>query len=82
MSSMQDQYQQRVLDHHLSGYFTRWFDKINNAKLITVANYYQYVPAFTAMIAESNGDMSLFYETVKALSEQDKASRDKVLKQY
>lgn len=82
IEGMKEEYEQNVLDGHLSGYFTRWFDKVNNAKLITVSNYYRYVPAFTAMIAESKGDMSQFYEAAKKLGELDKESRDKLLQQY
>ena len=82
IEEMKEEYEQNVLDSHLSGYFTRWFDKVNNAKLITVSNYYRYVPAFTAMIAESKGDMSQFYEAAKKLGEQDKEPRDKFLQQY
>lgn len=82
IEGMKEKYEQNVLDSHLSGYFTRWFDKVNNAKLITVSNYYRYVPAFTAMIAESKGGMSQFYEAAKKLGELDKESRDKLLQQY
>lgn len=82
IKEMKQQYQQNILDNHLSGYFTRWFDKVNNAKLITVSNYYRYVPAFTAMIAESNGDMGQFYEAAKQLGKLDKALRDNTLQAY
>jgi predicted aminopeptidase len=80
--NMKKDYEKNVIDSHLSGYFTRWFDKINNAKLITVSNYYRYVPAFTAMIAESDGDMSRFYQAAIILGKQDKDTRDKTLQQY
>ncbi len=82
IEAMKEEYTQGIRDSHLSGYFTRWFDKVNNAKLITVSNYYRYVPAFTAMIAESEGDMSQFYETAKKLSEQDKNIRNNILQSY
>ncbi|UZE95720.1 aminopeptidase [Alkalimarinus alittae] len=82
ISAMRSEYQRNVINSDLSGVFTHWFDKVNNAKLITVSNYYHYVPAFTAMIAESEGDMAQFYKAVKALSKLDKASRDNILKGY
>lgn len=82
IAQMKKQYQQAALDNELSGRYHRWFDHINNAKLITVSNYYQFVPAFTAMIAESKGNMAQFYESAKALGEKDKESRDKILQAY
>lgn len=82
LSGMKATYEKNISENHLSGYFTRWFDKVNNAKLITVANYYRYVPAFTAMIAESKGDMSQFYEAAKRLGEQNKRLRDNTLQAY
>ncbi|WP_250656648.1 aminopeptidase [Alkalimarinus coralli] len=82
IAQMKNQYQQAALDNELSGLYHRWFDHINNAKLITVSNYYQFVPAFTAMIAESKGNMAQFYKSAKALGEKDKESRDKILQAY
>lgn len=82
ISAMSQAYQRKVTKRELSGYYTGWFKQLNNAKLITVSNYYQYVPAFSAMIDEAEGNMSLFYQRAIELSQQNKETRDSRLKTY
>lgn len=79
ISTLRNSYKKAITDKSLRGYYTQWFNKINNAKLASISNYYTYVPAFSVMIADANGDMTTFYQQAKALSEMDKKTRTKTL---
>ncbi len=55
----------------------RWFaSKPNNAQLASVAAYSQLVPAFEALLAREEGDLSAFYAAVKSLAASPKGERD------
>ena len=51
----------------------------SNALLAAFASYSQLVPAFERTLAESKGDLNVFYARVKALSKLDKAERTRQL---
>ncbi len=82
IAALQANYQHAILNQQVKGYFSHWFEEVNNAKLITVSNYYQYVPAFTAMIEEAKGDMQAFYQSAITLGAKEKQHRDEILQQY
>jgi predicted aminopeptidase len=64
-----------------SGY-DRWFSEpINNAKLTTIATYYDLVPAFQAMLKAQGGDIEKFYQAVGALAKLPKDKRHQALLQ-
>jgi predicted aminopeptidase len=51
-----------------SGY-DDWFGaELNNARLNTIANYYDYLPAFEQLLRLNGGDMERFYGAVEQLS--------------
>ncbi|MFC4158061.1 aminopeptidase [Chitinimonas lacunae] len=60
--------------------YDAWFDPLpNNAHFASVATYHRLVPAFRALFAEKEGNWTAFYEAVRALAAQDKASRHAAL---
>jgi predicted aminopeptidase len=64
--------------------FERWFAGYggagpNNANLAAVAIYTEHVPAFRALLAQSNGDLVVFYRNVKSLAAKPKNERDRTL---
>ena len=62
-----------------SGY-DEWFgDQLNNAKLNTIANYYDYVPGFERLLALNGGDLEKFYAAVERLSKEPKETRHQKL---
>jgi predicted aminopeptidase len=72
----------QALKNQWQGYdaYDGWFNTgINNAKLNTVATYYNLVPAFEKLLAECNYDLPAFYVRIEALSKLSKTQRDKVL---
>ena len=59
-----------------------WFGKsLNNAKLISVATYNDFVPAFLNLLEESNGDLIRFYEKCRQLAKQPQKERHRRLRQ-
>lgn len=69
IDTLRDDYQ--ALKQSWQGYsaYDGWFaGDINNAKLNTVATYFNYVPAFDALLVQSNYQLPDFYTRVKALA--------------
>lgn len=64
-----------------SGY-DEWFaHDLNNAKLNTVANYYDYVPGFQRLLQANGGDMEKFYAAAERLSKEPKDKRHQELRE-
>ncbi|MGX6568739.1 putative aminopeptidase [Cupriavidus necator] len=62
-----------------SGY-DRWFDQpLTNAHLAAVATYQQWVPAFTALLAQCNGDWQRFYDEAARIGALPAAEREAAL---
>ncbi|MDZ4287063.1 MAG: aminopeptidase, partial [Prosthecobacter sp.] len=57
----------------------KWFEKpVNNARLNTLATYYELVPGFEALLKKHHGDLELFFAEVKsmrALTKEHRAER-------
>ncbi len=65
-----------------SGY-DAWFESdLNNAKIVPVATYRRFVPAFRAMLRKAGGDLSLFYERCRELADLPIDERHRVLGEY
>jgi predicted aminopeptidase len=63
--------------------YDAWFNyPLNNAQLISVSTYHNWVPAFDAMLAESGGNLEKFYEKCRQLAKKKPAERNRLLKQY
>lgn len=62
--------------HHGDSIYDRAFQKPwNNARLNTVATYYDLVPDFERLLRRDQGDLEKFYADVKALGPLSKAQR-------
>lgn len=63
-----------------SGY-DRWFDQpLTNAQLAAVATYQQWVPAFTALLAQCQGDWKCFYAAAARIGDLPADARDAALR--
>jgi predicted aminopeptidase len=61
--------------------YDEWFaNSLNNAKLNTVATYYELRPAFRALLEAKNGDMEKFFKAVEALGKLPLDQRHAALK--
>jgi predicted aminopeptidase len=62
-----------------SGY-DHWFSEtINNAKLNTIAAYYDLVPGFQAVLRAQGGDIEKFYQAIGALAKLPLEKRHEAL---
>lgn len=60
-----------------------WFRRgLNNARLVAVATYRQYVPAFAAMYEEAGRDLARFYALAEEVSELPAEQRRARIQQY
>ncbi|HEX4263913.1 MAG TPA: aminopeptidase [Verrucomicrobiae bacterium] len=61
--------------------YNDWFAReLNNAQLNTIANYYDFLPAFKRLLDLNGGDMEKFYKAVERLSKMDKDQRHQTLR--
>ena len=68
----------RQLKNRWNGFagYDGWFAKdLNNAKLLSVVTYQDYVPAFRALLNQLDGDLLAFYQAVAQLGELPKTQR-------
>jgi len=57
--------------------YENWFKRpINNAKLNSVATYYELVPAFNQMLEECHGDLPSLYARARKLVKMKRSERD------
>ena len=64
-----------------SGYDGWFADQLNNAKLNTIANYYDYVPGFQRLLQMNGGDMEKFYGAAEQLSKEPLEMRHQRLRE-
>jgi predicted aminopeptidase len=64
-------------DTEYDGWFAR---QLNNAKLNSVADYYDLVPGFERLLKDNGGDLAKFYRAAERLSRLPKAQRHQALR--
>src|SRR5205807_10504334 len=64
-----------------SGYDGWFADQLNNAKLNTIANYYDDVPGFQRLLQLNGGDMEKFYVAAERLSKEPRDIRHQKLRE-
>ena len=63
--------------------YDSWFGSpLNNAKLVSVLTYHNWVPAFNAMLAAESGDLVQFYKTCQELAKKAQADRNEILTRF
>jgi predicted aminopeptidase len=61
--------------------YDAWFGSgLNNARLNTIANYFDYVPAFERLLQLNGGDLERFYEAVRLLAKMPRKERHRRLR--
>lgn len=61
--------------------YSRWLEQdLNNAKLASVATYHAWMPAFRALLARSDGDLSRFRGAVADMGGLPSAARENALR--
>ena len=63
--------------------YNAWINKpLNNAQIVSVASYHDFVPAFHAMIKENDEDLHRFYKACLNLGQKKKEERHRILNTY
>ncbi len=63
--------------------YDNWFNQpLNNATIISVSTYHDFVPAFIRLLAHCGGDLEQFYRKSKDLAKLPKAERHRQLQTY
>ncbi len=58
-----------------------WMNRpLNNAKISGVVAYHDFVPAFSKILAEKDGNLAPFYEACRQLAQKKKDERHRILK--
>jgi len=80
VSDLREEYQGLKADWDGFDAYDNWFaTDINNAKLNTVATYFNRVPAFEQILAESGNDLTVFFQRIEALAALSKEERKSYL---
>jgi predicted aminopeptidase len=76
LAELRDQY--ATLKKSWGGYsgYDGWLNRpLNNAQLNTISVYYQLVPGFEALLAQTGGNLEAFYKKVEAMRKLSKNER-------
>lgn len=61
----------------------KWFHQpVNNARLLSIATYYDLVPAFESLLAQCQYDLPTFFKTLHPLRKQTKTQRRQFLEKF
>ena len=70
-------------NHSGMAVYDAWFKHpLNNAQLISVSTYHDWVPAFGRILSECGGNLDKFYEKCGQLAKENPAERNRILEQY
>jgi predicted aminopeptidase len=82
-TQMNTEFRDLKSDHNGMAVYDAWFNyPLNNAQLISVSTYHDWVPAFGRMLSESGGNLKKFYERCDQVAKKDPAERNSILEQY
>jgi predicted aminopeptidase len=82
-TQMNTEFRDLKSDHSGMAVYDAWFNyPLNNAQLISVSTYHDWVPAFGKMLSESGGDLKRFYERCGRLAKKEPAERNRIFEQY
>lgn len=82
-SQMKTEFRDLRSDHGGMAAYDAWFNRpLNNAQLISVSTYHNWVPAFGRMLSESGGNLEKFYQKCGQLAKKEPAERHRILEQY
>ncbi len=73
--------QLKAVQADLAAYDGWMSQPLNNAKISGVVAYHDFVPAFSVILAENNGDLNRFYEACRRLAQKPKDERHRLLEQ-
>ena len=82
-TQMNTEFRELKSKHSSMAIYDAWFNyPLNNAQLISVSTYHDWVPAFGRMLSECEGNLEKFYERCVQLAKKSPAERNRKLEQY
>ena len=82
-TQMKAEFRDLKLSHGGLAVYDAWFNRpLNNAQLISVSTYHDWVPAFGLILSESDGDLQKFYQKCRQLAKNEPAGRKRILQDY
>ena len=82
-SGMQAEFRSLASQHPGMQVYGAWFQRpLNNARMISVSTYHDWVPAFNGILSEAGGDLKKFYEKCRQLSQKEPQERHRILTDY
>jgi predicted aminopeptidase len=82
-TQMRTEFRDLKADHSGMAAYDPWFNyPLNNAQLISVSTYHNWVPAFGRMLSESGGNLEKFYQKCGQLAKKEPEERHRILEQY
>ena len=82
-TQMKTEFRDLRSDYRGMAAYDAWFKyPLNNAQLISVSTYHNWVPAFNGILAESGGNLEKFYQKCRKLAKLKPAERNRILRQY
>jgi predicted aminopeptidase len=83
IADLKQRYQDLSAGFDVKDGFSGWFARdINNAQLLSVSTYHDWVPAFLSIYRDAREDLPRFYARVEQLSELEPKSRRRCLEQW
>ena len=80
---MQSEFQGLKSAQYQMAAYSAWFERpLNNAQLISVSTYHDWVPAFGKMLSDSRGDLAKFYRKCRQLAKKEPQERHRILTDY
>jgi predicted aminopeptidase len=82
-SRMRSEFSVLKSNHREMAVYSAWFSRpLNNAQLISVSTYHDWVPAFSQMLSDANGDLKKFYDRCRQLAKKEPQERHRILTDY
>jgi predicted aminopeptidase len=64
------------------GGYDRWFDReLNNASLVPIGSYHDYVPAFEQLLRDCDGDLKRFYRQARRIGKLSPTERTRKIQE-
>jgi predicted aminopeptidase len=79
-AQMQSEFKSLKSSNQEMAAYSAWFNRpLNNAQLISVSTYHDWVPAFSKMLSDTGGDLEKFYQKCRQLAKKAPQDRQRIL---
>ncbi len=79
-TDMRTEFEHLKTTHAGLGAYNAWMSQpLNNAKISGVVAYHDFVPAFSVILADNNGNLTQFYDACRQLASEKKDERQRIL---